>query len=478
MPRFSCWPVRDWQKRFSEHNIKMMPLKRFDRVAQNPEFKRFRHRFLSPRLWLRGLVFWGGSIGVGLAAVLFALGAEKAEHYHRLLLELSPYLPLVITPLGLGAVTWVTQRFFVGAQGSGIPQTIAALESAQIRDRVLSLRIAFGKILLTLVGLSCGASVGREGPTVQIGAAIMHSLGRLVRFSRVQAANGLILAGGAAGVAAAFNTPLAGIVFAIEEMSRSSFQHRTNGTILTGVILAGITSIALLGNRPYFGHTGAALPLDQAWIAVLLCGGACGLLGGLFARLLIGMSRGLPGRPGELARAHPVAFAALCGFVLAIIGLVSGSTVYGTGYTEARHILEASEQLPAEYGILKFLATLVSYASGIPGGIFAPSLAVGAGFGLNLAEIMPYAPVGAVVLLAMVAYFAGVVQAPITAFVIVMEMTDNHEMVLPLMATALIATGVSRLVCPRPLYRTLAERFLAFIPAPPAKQPAPEKTSP
>ncbi|MBA3034508.1 MAG: chloride channel protein [Gammaproteobacteria bacterium] len=453
-------------------------LEKLKRSLQTPALKRFRHRFLSPRLWLRGMVFWGGSIGVGLAAVLFALGAEKAEHYHRLLLGLSPYLPLLITPLGLAGVTWVTRRYFVGSQGSGIPQTIAALDSAQIRDRVLSLRIAFGKIMLTLVGLSCGASVGREGPTVQVGAAIMHSLGRLVRFSRVQSANGLILAGGAAGVAAAFNTPLAGIVFAIEEMSRSSFQHRTNGTILTGVILAGITSMAILGNHPYFGQTSASLPFDQAWIAVVLCGGACGLLGGLFARLLIAMSRGLPGRPGELARAHPVAFAAACGFVLALIGLISGSTVYGTGYTEARHILEASEQLPAEYGVLKFLATLVSYASGIPGGIFAPSLAVGAGFGLNLAEIMPYAPVGAVVLLAMVAYFAGVVQAPITAFVIVMEMTDNHDMVMPLMATALIATAVSRLVCPRPLYRTLAERFLTASPPPPAKGPTPEKKAP
>lgn len=109
------------------------------------------------------------------------------------------------------------------------------------RGRVLTLRFAFGKILLTLVGLSCGASIGREGPTVQVGAAIMHSLGRLVRFSRMHTEKGLILSGGAAGVAAAFNTPLAGVVFAIEEMSHS-IENRTSGIILTGVILAGITA--------------------------------------------------------------------------------------------------------------------------------------------------------------------------------------------------------------------------------------------
>ncbi|MCF8198768.1 MAG: chloride channel protein [Sulfuritalea sp.] len=448
-----------------------MPPEQITKVLQNHSVKRFRHRLFSKRLWARGLVFWGGSIGVGAVAVLFALGAEKADHYHHQLLEYSPYLPLLITPLGLGLVAWITQRFFQGSQGSGIPQTIAALENEETRSRVLSLRIVFGKIMLTILGLFSGASIGREGPTVQIGAAIMHSLGRLVPFSRMQTEKGLILAGGAAGVAAAFNTPLAGVVFAIEEMSRS-FEHRTSGTILTSVILAGISSMAIIGNYPYFGYTSASLPLDQAWIAVVMCGGIGGLLGGLFSRLMIAMSRGLPGRAGVLARSRPVAFAAACGLVLALIGLASSSTTYGTGYIEAKFILEGSQQLPAEYGILKFLATLVSYASGIPGGIFAPSLAVGAGFGLNLSELMPYAPTGAVVLLAMVGYFSGVVQAPITAFVIVIEMTDNHDMVLPLMATALIASAVSRVVCPRPLYRTLAERFL-HLAMPPKTPTAP-----
>ena len=110
--------------------------------------------------------------------------------------------------------------------------------------------------------------------------------------------------------------------------------------------------------------------------------------------------------------------------------------------------------------ILQWCASLVSYVSGIPGGLFSPSLAVGAGLGANLALVLPYAPAAAVALLGMVAYFAGVVQAPITAFVIVMEMTDNHDMLLPLMATSLIATGISRLICNEPLYRALALPFL------------------
>ena len=423
--------------------------------------QRSKHVWLSPRLWKRRLVFWSGAAAIGAAAVLFALGADLANRLLHRAVSWSPYLALILTPLGLALVAALTRRFFAGSQGSGIPQTIAALQMPEAASRglVLSVRIAVGKIALTLLGLVCGASVGREGPTVQIGASIMHAFGGLTRFSRPDIERGLILAGGAAGVAAAFNTPLAGVVFAIEEMSRS-FEHRTSGTVLTGVIVAGVVSLALLGNYAYFGHTAAAIDLSHGWIAVLACGVAGGLLGGLFSRILIASARGLPGRLGVLARARPVLFAALCGLVLAIIGIASGSTSYGTGYYEARQLLEGSGQLPQGYGLFKLLATVVSYVSGIPGGIFAPSLAVGAGFGANLAALLPYAPAGAVIILGMVAYFAGVVQAPITAFVIVMEMTDNHAMVLPLMATALLASATSRLICRKPLYKALAEGFL------------------
>ncbi|HVY05299.1 MAG TPA: chloride channel protein [Burkholderiales bacterium] len=418
-------------------------------------------RAWSPRLWLRRVVLWIGAIAVAVAAILFALGSARMIDLHHRLIAALPWLTFVIAPLGLMAVAWVTRRLFPGAQGSGIPQTIAALQIADeaSRSRLLSLRIAAGKLGLTLVGLLAGASVGREGPTVQIGAAIMHSLGRLTKFSRVEVDRGLILAGGAAGVAAAFNTPLAGIVFAIEEMSRS-FESRTSGTVLTAVIIAGMVSAWWLGNYTYFGRTSEILREGPGWIAVLLCGVAGGFAGGLFSQVLIAFSRGLPGAIGRLARERPILFAAICGIALAVIGFASHGSTYGTGYEEAKHILEGSDDLPASYGVLKLVATLISYLSGIPGGIFAPSLAVGAGIGSNLADFAPYAPAGVMVVLGMVSYFSGVVQAPVTAFVIVVEMTDNHDMILPLMAASLIAAGCSRIVCSQPIYKALAEQFV------------------
>lgn len=182
-----------WRTRVSPRGIG-----RGDAVKPSRVLKRSCHTWFTPRLWLRRLVFWSGAVCVGAVAIGFAIGAERANGIHQRMIALSPFFPFVVSPLGLALVALMTRRFFPGSQGSGIPQTIAALRLRELaaRNAVLSLRIALGKIFLTLLGLCSGASVGREGPTVQIGAAIMHSLGRLVRFPRREMERGLILAGG------------------------------------------------------------------------------------------------------------------------------------------------------------------------------------------------------------------------------------------------------------------------------------------
>jgi len=419
---------------------------------------------VSRRLWIARVVTFGGALGVSFTALLFARAADWAEVVLLWLLHGRPYLILLLAPAGLALSVWLTRRYFAGAQGSGIPQTIAALhlqQSAAV-DAILSLRVGVGKVCLTVLGLMVGASIGREGPTVQIGAALMHTIGRLFHLKRQDLQRSLILAGGAAGIAAAFNTPLAGVVFAIEELSHS-FESRTSGTVLTAVILGGITTMAVAGNYTYFGTTQAELDVGAGWIAVVLCSVAGGLAGGAFSTSLVVASKPLSGRYGQWLIRNPVGFAALCGLLIALIGLVSGGTTYGTGYAQARGVVTGTATLPLLFVPLKLLATVVSYLSGIPGGIFAPSLAVGAGLGEWMAHLVPRAPESAVVLLGMVAYFSGVVQAPITATIIVMEMTDNQRMTIPLLATALLAFGISRMICPRPLYGALARRFQAAV---------------
>jgi H+/Cl- antiporter ClcA len=407
--------------------------------------------------WQRRAIFLVGGIAVGAAAVALATLADWAQVILALLLAKSRYVTLLITPLGFALSVALTNRFFRNSQGSGIPQAIAARELSDhvARSRLVSIRIAVGKILLTLLGLLCGASVGREGPTVQVGASIMFAIGRM----SPRRQPGLILAGAAAGVAAAFNTPLAGIVFGIEEMSRA-FETRTSSLIIAAVIAAGLTSLALVGNYDYFGSSSTMLRNGTDWPAVPLCGIAGGLAGGLFSRFVIEMARGFGRGSGQFIKRHPIALALACGFGVALCGLASGDTIYGTGYAEVKSALESGAPLPWNFGLLKLTATALSAISGIPGGIFSPSLAVGAGIGSNVAQLFSNAPLGAIMLLGMVSYFAGVVQAPITAFAIVTEMTDNHAMVVPLMAAALIAHATSGLVCPEGIYHALAKGFL------------------
>ena len=430
-----------------------------------PDLVRFRRLrrmpLVSPRLWLRRAVFWAGAVLVSLVAIVFAKLADGAAGVFAAIVAWEPLMALLMAPAGFALAVLATQRLFPGAQGSGIPQVMAVLHltDTALIGRILSKRVAAGKVALTLLGLGCGASIGREGPTVQVGASVMQALGGLLRLPRPELQRALVLAGGAAGVSAAFNTPLAGIVFAIEELAHS-FESRASGTVLTAVIISGACTLALVGNYSYFGSSAVSIDLPSAVLPVLVCGVAGGLLGGAFSSALLNATTVLPGRVAGWFARHPLGFAGLCGLGVALIGLASGGATYGTGYEQASGLVAGHGDAPWWFFLAKLAATVLSYISGIPGGIFAPSLSVGAGLGHALSLVMTSSPAGVLVLLSMAAYFAGVVQAPITATIIVMEMTQTQRMTIPLLAVAMLAFGASRLVCRRPLYGALAARFL------------------
>lgn len=415
---------------------------------------------LSYRHWTARLLLWSAASAVGVAAVGFAKLADVAQAGLRRLLVVSPSLPWLLAPLGFFLIAWITRRFFRGAEGSGIPQTIFAIreDSGELGAFFLRPMVAIGRVFLAAAGLLCGASVGREGPTVHVGAVIMNSIARfLPKIDLAAQRHALALAGGAAGVAAAFNTPLAGIVFAIEELSKS-FEEHASGTTLTAVILSGVVAIALAGDYTYFGHLALGDQAAAITPGLLAMAAASGLCGGLFSLVTLASANRLPAALGRLRKERPALFAGLCGLGVAALGAASGALTYGTGYEEARSIIENHAHLPWIYAPARAAATLLSYMSGIPAGLLAPSLSVGAGFGqlvadhLGMASAVPFAVIG------MCGYLAGVTQAPLTSLVIVMEMTAGHAMVLPLMIAAAIGTAMSKLVS-RPLYQTLAERY-------------------
>ncbi|EJJ26516.1 chloride channel protein [Rhizobium sp. CF142] len=411
-------------------------------------------------LWRPRLVFWCGAVAIGLVSVGFARLADFAQKAFAALTtsgEWSFLLPLVLSPLGFMLSAFLAIRLFPNSQGSGIPQAIAArhLREEEDRSRLLSLRIAAGKIALTVLGLFCGASIGREGPTVQVGASIMLAV---ARFGGMAQARGLILAGSAAGIAAAFNTPLAGIVFAIEEMSRT-YESRANGLVLTAVILSGLAALGLAGSYNYFGETSISPAGLSDWGLVLVCGIGGGALGAGFSGFALHFGQRIRrwAQPQPLHRM--VALAGICGLAVAAIGIVSGGTTFGTGYEQARGAVEG-HALPLLFFIEKLAASFLSMLSGIPGGIFAPSLAVGAGFGSTVGSLLGTS-IALAAILGMTGYFSGVVQAPMTAFVIILEMTGDHQAVIPIMSVAMLGYITSRILAREPLYHGLSRVFIA-----------------
>jgi H+/Cl- antiporter ClcA len=288
---------------------------------------------------------------------------------------------------------------------------------------------------------------------VQISATIMAYAHRIFR---VPIRASVMVAGGAAGVAAAFNTPLAGVTFAIEELA-AAYEQRMTLLVMTAVLISGMVSLGLAGDYVYFGAMPDTLPLAQAIIVTPVAGVLGGLSGGLFSRLMLDFTRS-PARPLRWLRAHPVLTAALAGAVVAGVGCATGLT-WGTSYEPARLIILGADA-PAWFGPAKFLATLATAVSGLPGGIFAPSLAAGAGLGDLLRMLFPATVAGPVVLLGMAGYFTGAVRGPLTAVVIISEATASHGLLLPLLATALIADASAALVCRERLYHGLSAAFM------------------
>lgn len=273
-------------------------------------------------------------------------------------------------------------------------------------------------------------------------------------------ARGLILAGSAAGIAAAFNTPLAGIVFAIEEMGRA-YAARTNGLVLSAVILAGLASLGLVGNYNYFGLTTVTVTTNTDWVLVASCGVIGGTFGAAFSAFALSLTKRVRRRVQKAPLRGTVMIAGLCGLAVALIGIASGGATFGTGYDQARSAVEGLS-LPPFYFVEKLVAGLLSMISGIPGGIFAPSLSVGAGLGSTVGLLLGTSTSLAAVL-GMAGYFAGVVQAPMTAFVIILEMTGNHNNVIPLMCASMLGYGTARLVSHEPLYHALSRTFVADV---------------
>ncbi|MDR3410947.1 MAG: chloride channel protein [Formivibrio sp.] len=436
----------------------------------------YRHRLTDRSAWKERAVIWIAAAVTGLVVVLFSRLTEYAIRFFSTTVHQYGWFPLLICPAAGVSIVWLTRKYFPGAEGSGIPQVIAALREETSSEQIglfVSLRIAFGKILLGIAGLAAGFSIGREGPSVQVGASVMHAFRRFLPTYSQRYTKHLILAGGAAGIAAAFNTPLAGIVFAIEELGKR-FEEKTNGVLISAIVLAGLISISFQGNYIYFGRLAVSDVTYRILWPALVCALICGLAGGLFSQMLVKGAQ--PGKDwlGRQRRAHPYRWAGFCGLMVALLGMVTSGASFGSGYLFTQGALEGNWSMPWFYAPVKFAATVFSFLSGMPGGIFAPCLAIGVGIGVDVHNLFAATNALSIYALCMAGFLAAVTQAPLTSFIIVMEMIDGHEMVISLMAVAMLASLISRLFG-MPLYSALADLQLTRCEVKPVLPPANEQ---
>jgi len=442
-------------------------------------FENLRSELSSWRLWIDRAIVLGYAVLSGLFVVGFTMAADRAFELFEHIRHGHAWFILLWTPALTAGIAWITRRWFPGASGSGIPQVKAALDPAlppERRGRFVSLRLTVAKMALGTAGFAAGLSIGREGPSVQVAAGVMQHAKRWLSPNASVDMRALLVAGGAAGIAAAFNAPLAGVVFAIEELT-GRLEARASGVIITAIVLAGLVAVSAFGNLSYFGvirvpHLGWDILGPGLAVALV-----AGVAGGIFARVMAASLTGAPQRMTGWRARWPIRFAAVGGLAIAVIGLATGGVTFGAGSAAVKQMLAGQDALTPLYTLLKFIATWLAAWCGVPGGIFAPCLSIGAGIGEGVARLAGPGLGPALIAMGMAGFLAAVTQAPLTAFIIVMEMVDGHSMVLSLMACAMLASLVSRMIS-RPLYEALAAHMVAGAIAGPAKAPSADEAEP
>jgi CIC family chloride channel protein len=380
----------------------------------------------------------------------------------------APWRRLLFPIGGSLAIGYLLYRYFPNARGSGVPQTKAALFA---REGRITLRTVIGKFVCTSATLASGIPLGREGPSVQVGAGIASVLGRRLGLSNEQVKN-LIPVGAAAAIAAAFNTPLAAVLFALEEIMGD-----LNAPVVGAVVLASATAWMvlrlLLGNNPLFKVPQYQLVSPWEFAAYAVLGVAGGVVSAAFTRLLLGMRARFLRFPRKTVWFQPLAGGLLVGLMGWFV-----PQVMGVGYEYVGDALNGRMvfHLMVLLLVLKLFAVTTSYASGNAGGIFGPALFIGAMVGGTVGTITHHlfpaftATPGAYALVGMGALFAGIVRAPMTSVVMIFEMTQDYAVIVPLMIANLVSLFIASRLQHEPIYEALAVQDGIHLPGSKARQ--------
>ncbi len=382
--------------------------------------------------------------------------SDEAQQLFKNLVTSSPYLTLTMTPIIFAGIIYFAKYYCHYVQGSGIPQLIAATDSRNksIRDQLLSFRIALGKIGFIFLAMLSGAPIGIEGPSIHIGGSIFYGFNRFIKLKRKLLIHSLIAIGGSAGLIVAFNAPIAGVLFAYEEIGR---KLKKQALVLIAVVSAVVYWFAIIyrGNAAYLTDLSShSFDLTLVWqlapLAVIV-----GVLGGLFSKSTLYLINKFITH----SKARVVTIALFLGVVIAVFNYLSAGQISGSGREEVLQILN-NETLGLDFVAMKYFTTLASFVSTIPGGVFMPSISIGAGIGSEASVFYTQIDTEVIVMMAMIAYLSAVIRAPLTATFVILEMTVSLHLLIPGLIVAFIANFISKQIFAQPIYEALADSYL------------------
>lgn len=418
---------------------------------------------------LQAIPFWIGSVITGFVAVMYAKIFAWGEHLLNYILNWHLWMIFIIAPIGFVLSWWLVKEFAPYAKGSGIPQVMAAVELANPKEHkkirsLLSLKIIVFKILSSVILVIGGGAVGREGPTIQVAGSVFRKVNEYLPdwWPKISKKN-MIMTGAAAGLAAAFNTPLGGIVFAVEELSKTHINYFKTA-LFTAVIIAGLTAQTLAGSYLYLGYPKTNDVSLTVMLPIMLVAGTAGILASQLSVIMLKITEWKK-RKLKTDRAN-VVFLVISALIIASIAYFINREILGSGKEIMERILYTDEKHEEWYvPVLRMFGPALSFTSGGAGGIFAPALTAGATVGSVISGFIDLSPneTNVVVLGGMVAFLTGITRAPFTSAIIVLEMTDRHSLIFHLMLAGMVSSIASILVSRRSLYDLIKISFLEEI---------------
>lgn len=421
--------------------------------------------------FLQFLPFLVASFLTGFMAFVYNRLFSYSEKISFWVYEQNKYALLATTPVAFLLSWWLVTKFAPYSKGSGIPQVMASIELVRpekrnLIERFLSLRIILIKILSSCLKVMGGGISGREGPTIQISSSIFNQIYKWLPAWWIPISQkSIITAGAASGLAAAFNTPLGGIIFSIEELSKFHIRHYRY-SLFVAIIIAGLTAQGFAGSYLYLGYPNTSVNGFMVYLGIILVAVVCGFFGAQMCKWLIRFMRFVASFRSKWKQAGIVV---LCALVVASCVVLFGTDAMGTGKGFMERTLFSSDKHVDWYlPFVRMNGLIASFGSGGAGGVFAPSLSSGASFGALTAQMLHISGSDAniLILVGMAAFLTAVTRAPFTSAIIIFEMTDRHSIIFFLLIGTVVANIIATFVDRKSFYGILKEQYLAETDSP------------